>query len=131
MRRRAAGQALVETAFVLPIFLIILLGIFDFGRAVYAYNAVSNAAREAVRVAIVNQNQAGVIAEGKQAALGLDPNTVNVVFPAPACNLIGCKAVVSVDHQWQAITPVIGSLIGPIQLEATTEMPIERIYNAP
>lgn len=55
MRRRSErGQSLVETALVLPILLIILMGIFDFGRAIYAYNAVSNSAREAARLAIVN-----------------------------------------------------------------------------
>ena len=45
MRRRSErGQSLVETALVLPILLIILMGIFDFGQAI-AYNAVSNSAR--------------------------------------------------------------------------------------
>lgn len=131
MKHRDAGQALVEIALVLPVLLIILLGIFDFGRAVYAYNAVSNSAREAARVAIVDQNNTAVVAEGKRAALGLDPTAVNVTFPAPSCALIGCTATVTVDHQWQAITPIIGSLIGPITLEATTEMPIERVYTSP
>jgi Flp pilus assembly protein TadG len=131
MTRRAGGQALVETALVLPVLLIILLGLFDFGRAVYAYNAISNAAREASRVAIVNQNNAVVVAEGRRAALGLDPNSVDVIFPAPPCNLIGCAATVTVEHDWQAITPIIGNLIGPIQLGATTEMPIERVYSSP
>lgn len=130
-RSRSAGQSLVEVAFVLPVLLLILLGIFDFGRAIYAYNTVSNAAREAARLAIVDQNSSAVVAEGKKAALGLDPDTVNVTFPAPSCALIGCKAVVTVDHEWRAITPIIGSVLGSIQLEATTEMPIERIYTSP
>jgi Flp pilus assembly protein TadG len=126
-RERSAGQSLVEVAFVLPVLLILLLGIFDFGRAIYAYNAVSNAAREAARVAIVDQNATVVVAEGKRAALGLDPNAVNVTFPTPPCNLIGCTATVTVDHTWQAITP----LFPPIDFEATTEMPIERVYVSP
>jgi len=131
VRRASAGQALVETALVLPVLILILLGLFDFGRAIYAYNAVSNAAREATRVAIVDQNNAVVVAEGKLAAIGLEPSAVNVTFPAPPCALIGCTATVTVNHQWQAITPIIGSLIGPITLEATTEMPIERVYTSP
>jgi Flp pilus assembly protein TadG len=126
-RRRSAGQSLVEVAFVLPVLLIVLLGLFDFGRAIYAYNAVSNAAREAARVAIIDQNPAMVEAEGKRAALGLDPTAVNVDFPTPPCNLIGCTATVTVDHTWQAITP----LFPPIVFESTTDMPIERIYVSP
>lgn len=121
---------MVETALVLPVLLLMLLGIFDFGRAIYAYNAVSNAAREAVRLAIVDQNALAVTAEGKQSAIGLDPNAVTVT-PTWACNTIGCQAQVQVTHQWQAITPIIGSIVGPIQLAATTEMPIERIYVSP
>ncbi|MGH2475308.1 MAG: TadE/TadG family type IV pilus assembly protein [Candidatus Limnocylindrales bacterium] len=131
MRRRYDdGQSLVEVALVLPILLIILLGIFDFGRAVFAYNAVSNSAREAVRVAIVNQSPATVEAEGKQAAIGLDPDAV-AVTSAHDCDRIGCTASVTVSHQWQAITPIIGSLIGPIELESTTDMPIERVFVSP
>ncbi len=130
-RRCQRGQSLVEVALVLPILLVILLGIFDFGRAVFAFNTVSNAAREAARLAIVDQTASLIVAEGKQAALGLDPATVDVTFSVPGCSgsvLIGCQAKVIVDHQWRAITPIIGSLIGPIQLSSTTEMPIERVY---
>ena len=53
---RERGQALVEFALVLPILILLLVGIFDFGRAVYAFNTVNNAAREGVRLAIVDQN---------------------------------------------------------------------------
>ena len=48
MRQRGsqAGQSAVEFALVLPILLLLLMGMFDFGRAFYYYNAVANAARE-------------------------------------------------------------------------------------
>ena len=131
-RRRQAGQSLVETALVLPILLVILMGIFDFGRAIFAYNAVSNSAREAVRVAIVNQNATAVENEAKQSAIGLDPNEIDVTFGIPDCGstvLVGCTAQVTVDHQWTAITPIIGNLVGPIQLSSTTEMKVERVWN--
>jgi Flp pilus assembly protein TadG len=130
-RASAAGQSLVEVAFVLPVLLLMLLGIFDFGRAIYAYNAVSNAAREAARVAIVDQKPAVVIAEGKRAAIGLDPNAVDVTFPAPPCALIGCTATVTVHTQWQPITPIISLIFADLDFESTTEMPIERVYTSP
>ena len=129
------GQSLVETALVLPILLIILMGIFDFGRAIFAYNAVSNAAREAARVAIVNQNTTGVVDEGKRSAIGLNPDTVDVTFAITGAGcgtvLVGCTAQVTVDHEWSAITPIIGSVVGPIQLSSTTEMPVERAFSSP
>ena len=74
--RHSRGQALVEFALILPILLILMLGILDFGRAVAAYNSVSNAARSAVRVAIVDQNPDVVEGTAEQEAVGLDPLTV-------------------------------------------------------
>lgn len=131
MNKRDRGQALVETALVLPVLLIILLGIFDFGRAIYAYNTISNAAREAARLAVVDQNEDAVIAVGKQAAIGLPPDDIDVDFPAPTCNLIGCDVQVTVSYRWGAITPIIGGLAGPIDISSTTAMPLERIYTSP
>jgi hypothetical protein len=53
-RNRERGQALVETAFALPIFLMLLLGIFDLGRGVYTWNGLSQAAREISRATSVH-----------------------------------------------------------------------------
>jgi len=52
-RSRERGVDLVEAAFGLFIFLLLLLGIMDFGRAVYAYHFVSSAARQGSRWASV------------------------------------------------------------------------------
>ena len=48
-RRWGRGQALVEFALVLPVFVILLFGIIDFGRYVYTMNAIGNGAREGAR----------------------------------------------------------------------------------
>ena len=53
-RSRSRGQGLVEFALVLPVFLVILIGMVDLGRAIWANNAVANAAREAARFASVH-----------------------------------------------------------------------------
>ena len=58
-RRRTRGQALVEFALVIPLFLLLIFGIVDAGRLIYAYNTVSNSARNSARVAIVNQSTTG------------------------------------------------------------------------
>jgi Flp pilus assembly protein TadG len=51
-RRRTRGQSLVEFAVVLPIFLLILSGILDFGFLLYSRMTVISATREGARVAI-------------------------------------------------------------------------------
>jgi Flp pilus assembly protein TadG len=52
-RRRSRGQSMVEFALVLPIFLLMLFGLIDMGRLVFASTTMSQAAREAARVASV------------------------------------------------------------------------------
>jgi len=56
-RRSSPGQALVEFALVLPIFLLLLFGLIDVGRLVYVSNAFNQAAREAARYGSVEQWQ--------------------------------------------------------------------------
>jgi Flp pilus assembly protein TadG len=45
-----SGQSLVEFALILPIFVLLLVGVFDLGRAFFSYIAITNAAREGTRV---------------------------------------------------------------------------------
>jgi Flp pilus assembly protein TadG len=52
-QRQAAGQGLVEFALILPILLLVVFGLIDVGRLVFANSVVSQAAREGARVAAV------------------------------------------------------------------------------
>lgn len=51
MRRRTAGQSIVEMAFVLPLLLVIIFGIVEFGYMIFAYSTVSQAARNGAETA--------------------------------------------------------------------------------
>jgi Flp pilus assembly protein TadG len=53
-RRRGRGQTLVELAFVLPIFLLMLMILIDFGRVIYAQHTITQQAREASRLGAVS-----------------------------------------------------------------------------
>lgn len=134
--RSERGQSLVEFALILPIFVLVLAGLFDLGRAVFAYNTISNASREAVRVAIVNQTATDLQNEAlKQGvSLGLSPTDVTITYAdpdgsgtlCPAPYTVGCVASISVQYIYTAATPVISQIIGPFTMTATTEMPVER-----
>ena len=52
------GQAMVEFALVLPILLLLLCGIIDFGWLYYNQIALSNAAREGARYAVIHYDPA-------------------------------------------------------------------------
>ena len=48
------GQALVETALVLPLLLLLIVGLFDVGRAVWLSNTLATAVREGSRYGVVH-----------------------------------------------------------------------------
>lgn len=52
--RDGRGQALVEFSIAIVIFLVLLMAVFDFGRAIMQYNGVAQAAREIARVTAVH-----------------------------------------------------------------------------
>jgi Flp pilus assembly protein TadG len=52
-KKHEEGQAIVEFALVLPIFLLLVMGILDFGWLFYNYISVENSARNAARIACV------------------------------------------------------------------------------
>ena len=55
----AGGQALVEFSLAIIVFLVLLMGVFDFGRGIYTYNGVSQAAREIARRTSVHTSGVG------------------------------------------------------------------------
>jgi Flp pilus assembly protein TadG len=109
-RRPERGQSLVEFSLILPVFILLLFGILDMGRAIYAYNTVADAAREGVRVAIVNQIQTSpdcvqdrpiqnpltphwsikACAAKSAVSLGIQPADVTVSYAAPPGVVLTC-----------------------------------------
>jgi len=51
-RKGLRGQSLVEVAISLPVLLLLALGVTDIGRAFYYREAVTNSARQALRIAV-------------------------------------------------------------------------------
>ncbi len=76
VRRREEAQSLVEFALIVPMFLILIFGIIDFGLGLRAYVTLSSATREGARYGIVG-NQAGTfIAGGSGDCDGIKTTTI-------------------------------------------------------
>lgn len=142
--QEARGQSMVEFALILPLFVLMLVGLFDAGRAVYAFNTIQNASREAVRLGIVDQNEDAIDAEAVSAAVGLGIDATDVVITirqgdfatggtgtCAASPDIGCVVEVTVNYTYTAATPLVGNLIGPIDMTGQTRQPIERAFESP
>jgi Flp pilus assembly protein TadG len=145
---RATGQSLVEFAVVLPMFLILFMGIIDLGLSVFAYNSITNGAREAARLAIVNQDAAKVSARATSQTNVARSATMTVNYyqsnddgtpdttrtcPTGAASYVsvGCLAVVRLQGTYQPITPIIGNIVfkNGVTFTATTVLPVE--YSCP
>ena len=72
-------------------------------------------------------------------AIGMDvsPGDVGLSYAPPSDDSItcaddhlhlGCIARIEVTAQWAAITPIVGSFLGPIELSASSEQPVERVF---
>jgi len=148
---RSRGQALVEFAVVIPIVLLLMLALFDAGRAVIFYTELTNASRVGARVAMVNQSHdasctkqtykcaaadiatsTGITAASIPAAVFKDGDGNTVLPTADACRVYGaCSATVSASYAFTPVTPFVTNVIGPINLSASTTMTIERTYANP
>jgi Flp pilus assembly protein TadG len=54
LKKNERGAALLETAIIVPIILLISVGIFEFGRAYQTWQVLTNAAREGARIAVIS-----------------------------------------------------------------------------
>lgn len=145
-RHDAQGQSLVEFALILPVIVLTVFGLFDLGRGVFSYNTLAQAARQASRTAIVDQDATRVKAVAIAAAptLGLTTGNVSVCFKTDEttqknCNspstdncpqatrVIGCLAIVTTTLTYAPMTPILSTLVPSIALSSTSVQAIEYV----
>lgn len=83
MKTTPRGQAAVEFALVLPLLLILLVGLVEFGRAWNQHQVITDAAREAARKAAIHKESVTLDSVLNRAKLGLanagiDPSTATI-----------------------------------------------------
>lgn len=146
LRDGQRGQSLVEFALIFPIFLLIVVAAIDLGRGVFAYNSITNAAREAARLAIVNQTLDDIRARaiGQTFVAAADPTKVTVSYfksgpnrdpeSNPSCFpvQVGCLVVVEYESKFELVTPIVRSLLFPtgVDLTARTVLPVEAVCSS-
>jgi Flp pilus assembly protein TadG len=131
-RRRSRGQALVEFALVLPVFILLLAGMIDFGFAFYSYMTVINGARVGARAAIINPADTnGTIEAAVNAeAVALNPAPSTLITCTKAGVTEACTAATSgdtiavkVSYTYNNIWPV--PFAPQIPMSSTVTMRIE------
>lgn len=121
------GQALVEMALVLPLLLLLLIGILEFGRIMGAYMVINDLSREGARYGVVGHNDAEIQALVLSRRAWLDEtNLVVHISPAFVDRNEGEPLDVGVDYSVNLMTPVFSSILpNPVQLSADCIMRVE------
>jgi uncharacterized protein (UPF0333 family) len=76
------GQELVEYALLLPVLLLLILGIADFGMTIFAYNSIANAAREGARAGVppsATEDDVVAATVGRTGGLKLSADNITVI----------------------------------------------------
>lgn len=136
--KRERGAALLETALVLPMVLLVAVGIFEFGRAYQTWQVLTNAAREGARVAVLPGATAGTITaraksymeSGQLSEAGGATVAVTAVTLDLGGGISAAASRVTVDYPFQFIVlqpiarlVVAGSTAGaPLTMRATAVM---------
>jgi Flp pilus assembly protein TadG len=144
------GAEALEFALVLPLFMLLVFGIVDFGYMINRDTMINNASREGARAGAVNPNLNAIKCVVRQAlstietpGAGADclpsgtpkvtitvtcrkPDNTSCATPFPTDAVSGGTVIVKLEYTHMWITPVGGTIRpGGILLSKTTEMRIE------
>jgi len=116
---------MVEFALILPVLLMIIMGIVEFGRAYSAYMTIQNAAREGARLSITGATDPEIVALAKQVASTLDSADLTVTV-TPATRVQGDLLTVTVRYRFKFLVPLISNIVGPLgDFTSSTAMRLE------
>ena len=139
-RDNERGVVLIEFALVLPLLLVLLAGMFDLGLAFQRYQAVTNAAREGARMAVLpgySTTPGGDVDDRVRAYLAASgvPGTPTIVVTKIPMTPVGGGAVfttmkvhVQVTHTFTLLGPIatmVGGTFGTVPLTSESVMRVE------
>lgn len=121
------GGSAVEFALLLPVLMIIIMGIIQFGFTFFHYISIVHAAREGARWASLENTEESTISKVIEAAPGLDLTAENITVdpPNPSIEQQGEPVKVTVDYDSIVIVPFILTDRSAISLLASATQKIE------
>ena len=128
LRKGEHGQALVEMALVLPLFLLLLFGVMEMGLVGFAYISVSNAAGAGGRMATIGGTNTQIYTATKNAAtsLNLEDENVTITPTLISQRYSGQEVTVQVTYSVQLIIPIISNVIpNPVVVRSIVIMRLE------
>ena len=98
-RSKPRGQAMVEFALIFPIFILLLVGIFDLGRVIWVNDTLATASREAARFAIIHGEKSPCPVGPPAPGAAIPAADASCPYPAPSR-----QAIKDLADEWAAGT---------------------------
>ena len=150
-RSNQRGQAVIELALTLPLLLVVVFGIIDFGFMFQRYESVTNAAREGARLGVLQVSAGYTAVEAQNRAISylqasgfngtvracgaamltnsmcalMTTQTVPITGSTPPKTVDQVTVIVEYDHQYSFVGPIMnlfGSGLGSIRLRSASTM---------
>lgn len=122
--RKKNGQAMVEIAIILPIFLLLLCAVVDFGRILYASIHLNMITQEAVRMGGLGKNDYEMVGFVNDNVDLPEEDTIIVdISPNGLTRKSGDYVTLKITYKINYITPIIGAFI-PSPFEVITQSTI-------
>ncbi|MCM3602696.1 pilus assembly protein [Robertmurraya korlensis] len=119
------GQSMVEFALVIPILILLLFAILDFGRVFHAYLAIDHAGREAARAASIGKDDSTIRSTAVSKASSISLAESQVAISPGGVKSSGSQVTITITYPISFLTPVISNITGPITLTNSTVMRVE------
>ena len=125
--RHDRGQAVLEFALVLPILLLLLFGIIEFGIVFHDNLVLNQAAREGARLGAVGGTDEEIRMTVERVAASLDPARLQLeIDPPEEERLRGDRLRVEVRYSVPIVTPIMAEFLpNPYPLAAAVTMRVE------
>lgn len=117
------GQSTAELAVVLPVLLILIFTVAQVGVVTRDQMSVQHAARAAARRAAVSPDQATALAGAVDAGTGLKADRLQVELSGGRSS--GETLTVVVDYASPTDVPLVGRLVGDVDLSASASVLVE------
>lgn len=128
---RSRGQSVVEFTMILPVFFLLVAGMFDFGLGIYSDLTLVNAAREGARIGVIDPgNTAAIETRVRAMASNLDPAKLNVTVSCErpsGSTFVSCSnpkwqpgdaTSVTADYQYSMFFPLLFGTEIPLSSES-------------
>lgn len=127
MVKNERGQATVELAFALVIFMLLLFAIVDFGRIFHAYLTIEHAGKEGARVASLGAPDSEVFERIKTSAATLEEDDIKYsITPNYKDRKSGSYVTIQVTYPVAFSFPVLQNMnISPLTMKSKTVMRVE------